>query len=133
MLNDLGRPQSVYSRRSVKTDWVRHEVLLTEFLLRTRPESIVRGNDVDPEVRPDAEIVRNGLTVNVELDTGECGYEQVMRRFRVYRDVDDLVLWVTLSEARMAGLMHRADMISSTALFTTLDSDVWCDLNGKQV
>ena len=75
----------------------------------------------------------------VELDTGAQSYGQVERRQQAYRGVETTLLYVTMSESRLAGLIRHSDAVRKTALFTTLDrvmadplGMVWVDCSGNQ-
>jgi hypothetical protein len=74
----------------------------------------------------------------VELDTGTETYTQVEQRQRKgYRGVQDLLLYVTLSDQRLEGLVAHANFVKRIALFTTLAKvkqdpygDIWVDCFG---
>lgn len=140
MIGDTGRPEKVFCNGwKPKQDHLRHEVLLTDFLLLYPEAEVVRGWSVDKRVRPDAEMTLFGRRFFVELDTGEQSYAQVQRRQRqAYADVQDFLLYVTMSERRLEGLLTHADQVKGIALFTTLDkakSDprgpIWVDGFGE--
>lgn len=122
-----------------KSDQLRHEVLLTDFL-RCYPEAeVVRGPFVDNRIRPDAELTfSDGRAFYVELDTGLQSHTAVLRRQReAYRDVQQMVLYVTLSRRRLSGLVAHAQLVKDIAVFTCLEDAVrdpfgpiWVDAQG---
>jgi hypothetical protein len=140
MLRDEGRPLVVYCNGwRPKEDHMRHEVLLTDFLLRYPQASVRRGYDVDQPIRADAEMVLNSRRYFVELDTGEMTHRQVRQRWSVYRDVTDFLLVVTSSESRLEGLRRNAEAVAGIALFTTLTAamesplgEIWIDCAGNR-
>lgn len=121
MVNDTGRPERVYCNGwKPKPDQLRHELLLTDFLLCYPEADVLRGWLVNKRIRPDAEMMLQGRLFYVELDTGHQSYSQVRRRQRVYAGVEELLLYVTLKQSRKAGLIRASKSVSSIALFTTL-------------
>ena len=75
----------------------------------------------------------------VELDTGSQPLMRVSRRQYVYRDTKDYVLYVTLSERRLKGLIKCSERIKEIALFTTLQrvlddpfGNIWTDFFGNE-
>ena len=67
-------------------------------------------------------------------------YRQVRARQEVYAGVQDFLLYVSLSERRMAGLITHSATVSAIALFTTLQrvqaaphGRIWTDRSGKTV
>ena len=138
-MKKTGHPETVYCNGwKPKSDHLRHELLLTDFLLCYPEFAVVRGWLVNQRIRPDAEM-RNGETkLNVELDTGKQTYRMVQRRQKeAYADEQDLLLYVTLTERRMAGLIQHSEAVKDIALFTTLervqadpDGEIWVDWFG---
>lgn len=139
-LRDNGRPQDVYFNGSLKIDHLKHEVLLTDFLLLYEGVEFCRLWDVDQQVRADAEMVLNGMKFFVELDTGEVSLGRVEKRWENYSGVSDYLLVVTSSETRLRNLVEHSSEVRGIALFTTLDEvkeepygEVWLDCFGKRV
>ena len=132
-MNDTGRPSDIFCTRWIKRDHLEHEVKLTEWLLDSVHEDARRGYDCDQKLRPDAEIVRNGYDVNVEMDMGTERYKQILGRMRKYAKCPEYVLWICQNEHRMHEMMRRAKVISSTALFTVFGTQDWFDLEGEKV
>lgn len=138
-LNDRGRPHYVYARWNPKQDNLRHEVLLTEFLIPFFGAKIVRGYETDRTLRPDAEVTINGNKYLIEQDCGTMSYHDILhKRFKKYEGYEGIVLWVTLTDARMDGLRRRAERVKDSALFTTLTASltepfggVWIDYSGQ--
>ena len=138
MLKDSGRPLVVYCNTWQPKD-LRHEVLLTDFLL-LYPQAIVRrGYAVDETIRPDAELTFGSRRLLVELDTGEMTHRQVQQRWSVYRGVEDLLLVVTCSPTRLENLRRTCEAVANIALFTTLDQakpspfgEIWIDHFGNK-
>ena len=140
MVNDTGRPEVVYCNGwKPKADQLRHELLLTDFLLCYPETDVLRGWLVNRRIRPDAEMTKDGRLFYVEFDTGHESYAQVRRRQKVYAGVQDILLYVTMTKTRMAGLIRNSDSVKSIALFTTLEQvmsnptgDVWKSCGGRQ-
>ena len=139
MVSDFGRPERVYSNSwTPKADHLRHELLLTDFLLCYPEADVLRGWLVNKRIRPDAEMRINGRLFNVELDTGHQSYAQVRRRQQRYAGVQDLLLYVTLKSSRLAGLIRNSNAVQSIALFTTLSQaqanpfgEIWKSCSGR--
>lgn len=140
MVNDTGRPERVYCNSwKPKADQLRHEVLLTDFLLCYPESDVLRGWLVNRRIRPDAEMTWKDRLFYVEFDTGHESYSQVRRRQRVYSGIQDILLYVTLTKTRMAGLIRNSRAVKSIALFTTLElakrdpfGPIWTSSNGRQ-
>jgi hypothetical protein len=136
-----GRPEHVYARGRWKSDNLLHEVQLTRVCLKLDADELRRGvGQVDPTLRPDAELRINGDRYLLEMDLGTMSYPDIVRkRFIRYRECSDLVLWVSPTEHRMEGLRRHADMLRAIALFTTLERAVgdphgaiWTDVDGRR-
>ena len=138
-MKSAGRPEIAYCNSwKPKSDQLRHEVWLTDFLVCYPEAEIVRGWRVDRRIRPDADMTLRGRKFYVELDTGEQSYPRVCDRQVAYAGVQDFLLYVTLSERRMAGLISHADSVKGIALFTTLNrvqqdphGRIWIDCFGR--
>jgi hypothetical protein len=132
MMSDSGRPENVFCNGwKPKYDQLRHELLLTDFLLGYPEADPLRGWAVNRRLRPDAEMTLGDYFYYVELDTGEQTHAQVRRRQARYAGVEDYVLYVTLSPKRLDGLRRNAhDAVKSIALFTTL-ADAQRDPHGE--
>jgi hypothetical protein len=135
-----GRPEHVFARFRPAGDSLLHEVELSELCLRLDAGTIRRGPHVEArDLRPDAELWINGRRYNLELDRGSMGYRQIERRFRLYEQTTDVVLWVCSSPERLEGLRRRAKRIRTVALFTTLaealstpHGAIWWDYAGNR-
>lgn len=141
MLADAGRPEQIFCNGwRPKYDQLRHELLLTDFLLAYPDADTLRGWAVNRRLRPDAEMTLDGYFYFVELDTGEQTYAQVRRRQSRYLGTADYVLYVTQSDRRLEGLRrHAHDAVKRIALFTTLDAvlreprgQIWIDAHGER-
>ena len=141
MMAESGRPENVYCNGwKPKYDQLRHELLLTDFLLSYPESTTLRGWAVTRRLRPDAEMTLGGYFYYVELDTGEESYAQVRRRQARYAGVGDYVLYVTLSTRRLDGLRrHAHEAVKPIALFTTLadaqrdpHGPIWIDCLGEE-
>jgi hypothetical protein len=141
VLGDAGRPERVFCNGwRPKYDQLRHELLLTDFLLCYGEADTLRGWAVDRRLRPDAEMTLDGYFYNVELDTGEQTHAQVRRRQAAYAGTDNFLLYVTTSTKRLDGLRKNVhDAVKRIALFTTLDQaianprgDIWVDSEGER-
>lgn len=102
-----GRPENVYCNWPVHAQQVAHEVMLTDYLLaleRAFPGiKILRGYDVDPAVRADADVTLTKLRY-VELDRGTEKEPQWEHRAKVLAKAGKGVQVLTLTEARMERL-----------------------------
>jgi hypothetical protein len=136
-----GRPEHVFGRGRWKSDNLLHEVQLTRVCLKMHADELRRGaGEVDPLLRPDAELRINGERYFLEMDLGSMSYPDVIRkRFAGYRGCRDLVLWISPTVSRMEGLRRHAGMLRDIALFTTLDQAladphgaIWVDVNGER-
>ncbi|MFC1596732.1 hypothetical protein ACFL5Q_02185 [Planctomycetota bacterium] len=114
---------------NLKQDWIKHEVLLTEFLL-FMPCKGVRGKDVDQEVLSDATIWLNNRTIHVELETDS----KSTIRVEAHKKHNDLVLWIATAELWLEGIKEKTKEICSRCLYTTVDrcTDIWDDAIGRQ-
>lgn len=139
LMHDRGRPCNVYARWRPKHDNLRHEILLTEFLLPFIDAEIVRGYEIRLPQRPDAKMTINGLVYLVEMDCGTMSYRDIVqKRFKKYEDYDGIVLWVCPTDVRKQGLIDRAERVKHNALFTTFAATltepfggVWVDYDGQ--
>ncbi|MCA9387532.1 MAG: hypothetical protein KC653_00655 [Candidatus Andersenbacteria bacterium] len=127
-LKETGRPEWIYSKRPIKPDWAEHEFYLTEFLMDFLEYEIVRGNDVDGDVLPDAEIIGKVRTY-VELDMHTEGYEKIKSRMKKHLNHKNAVVWVCHSETRMKGLMKHAP---NEMWFTVLGWGKWISSKGVE-
>jgi hypothetical protein len=141
MLADSGRPENVFCNGwKPKYDQLRHELLLTDFLLGYPEGDTLRGWAVSRRLRPDAEMTLGEYFYYVELDTCEQSYAQVRRRQARYAGVEDYLLYVTTSQKRLEGLRrHAHEAVKKIALFTTLDEAqrdphgaIWIDCLGEK-
>src|SRR5262245_49738780 len=70
MMSDSGAPENVFCNGwKPKYDQLRHELLLTEFLLGYPDADTIRGWAVNRRLRPDAEMTLDDYFYYVELDT----------------------------------------------------------------
>jgi hypothetical protein len=141
VVSDSGRPEHIFCNGwKPKYDQLRHELLLTDVLLSYPEADTLRGWAVNRRLRPDAEMTLDGYFYFVELDTGEQSYAQVRRRQARYSGIQDFVLYVTLSQKRLEGLVrHAHEAVKKIALFTTLDQvlatphgEIWVDCFGQK-
>lgn len=142
MVQDTGRQEKVYCNGwKPKSDQLRHEVLLTDFLLLYGDAETVRGWHVDRTLRPDAEMRLHGLLYYVELDTGHMSLSQIRKRQEAYRGASNLVLYVTLgTQVRLRNLMRTSERIEQIGLFTTFSQAmndpcgrIWQNRQGEQL
>ena len=123
MFKEEGRPERVFSNRlHPKVDNLKHDVLLTNFLLPYDNFSeIKRGNNADKETQADAVMEMASQKYYVELDTGTVSHPKQRKRWKRYQHVtQDFLLVVTSSTTRMNNLIEQAYGVRSIALFTTL-------------
>jgi hypothetical protein len=135
-----GRPETVFCNSwRPRSTQLFHELVVTEFLLCYPHFRYVRGYAVNQRIRPDAEIWINNAHIFIEVDTGQQSYRQIRQRQRAYFGVQDVLLYVTLSERRLKGLIRESGQVRAIALFTTLDrlledpaGEIWEDLSGQR-
>lgn len=141
MTGDSGRPDKIYCNSwKPKYDQLRHELLLTDFLLNYPEGDVLRGWAVNRRLRPDAELTLGDYFYYVEMDTGEQSYTQVRRRQSRYSGVEEFLLYVTLTARRLEGLRKNAHAaVKQIAMFTTLDEairdprgQIWIDCQGER-
>jgi hypothetical protein len=141
MMGETGRPERVYCNGwKPKCDQLRHELLLTDFLLLYPEADTLRGWAVNRRLRPDAEMTLAGYFYRIELDTGEQTFAQVRRRQARYAGIEDYLLYVTLTEKRLEGLRrHAHEAVKRIAMFTTLagaqrdpHGEIWIDCLGEK-
>jgi hypothetical protein len=137
----VGRPEHVYARGRWKTDNLLHEVQLSRVCFKIHAEEVRRGTaEVDSYLRPDAELLIAGERYFLEMDCGTMSTPDIVQtRFVKYRNAPEFVLWVCPSVADMEARQRRAEIIRSTALFTTLDlalrdphAPIWVDFTGDR-
>jgi hypothetical protein len=140
MFKDYGRPQDVYCGWKPKD--LKHEVLLTEFMLLYEEQAVdvKRGFKVDKRFRADAEMTLSGAKFYVEMDTGTMrGYGRVEERWANYAGCDGTLLVVTVSQARLESLLKKSESVAQTAWFTVLElvradpyGYVWMNSSGEE-
>ena len=128
---ESGRPENVYCNGwKPKADQLEHELFLTDFCLCYPDADFKRGWIVNRKLRPDAEMVLDGIRFNIELDTGEQSHKQVCKRQKCYANSTDYLLYVTQSHRRLEKLRTAAEeCVRPIVLFTTL-ADVQRDPTG---
>jgi hypothetical protein len=104
LLRDTGRTNKVFCTQDIRPDRVRHELYLSKWLLNQEADFVVRFGDVDPTIRPDAELHFEDGVLFVELDTGSEAHEQVRQRMNAYRNCPHPAVWVCLTEKRMLAI-----------------------------
>ena len=141
MTGDAGRPENVFSNSwKPPIHLLRHELLLTDFLLAYPESDALRGFAVNRRLRPDAEMTLEDYFYYVELDTGEQSHAQVRRRQLRYSGVEHFLLYVTQTQKRLETLRRNAhDAVRTIALFAILDDvlqqphgPVWLDCHGEK-
>ena len=127
----------VYCCRNIKADMVEHEQGLTTFLLLFKDAPIVRGYDVDPELRPDAELTLK-TRLMVEWVTEHTQVPKFRERLREYRAYDGPVLWVCPDRETAERLCRAAARIENNAYFGTIADalddpfgPIWTDSEGR--
>ncbi|PQO47355.1 replication-relaxation family protein [Blastopirellula marina] len=136
VFGEVGRPQNVYFGGNLKTDLVRHEERMTEFLLSCWPDRWLRLWNVDDKLRPDGELWFGNTHLYAELDVGTVPLTRVSKKMMKYERLMEhgsFVVWVTLRESRVQGLMKRVGKLADRALFTVLGWDRWIDANGETI
>lgn len=116
-----------------------HEVITTGDLIRTKlplwDTTVQRGDDVDPELRPDATIVGR-KSIHLEIDLGTEGRRQLAKQIEAYRGLDErqaCVVWLAPTRARLDAIRQLAESIHRVALFSVLGSGVWEDAAGNRM
>jgi hypothetical protein len=133
---DAGRPANAYFCDDLREDLVRHEILVTQFILDTRPDRWVRLWDVDKKFHADAELWFGQTKVYIELDTGQTPYRRVWRKFKRYGELigaKEFVVWVCLAEYRLHGLKRRGTLLKGKGVFSVLGSKRFVDTSGDEV
>jgi hypothetical protein len=143
MFKEEGRPQDVYCNGwRPKEDNLKHEVMLTEFLLPFMPAAeIVRGPYCDRKILADAELTFGDHKFYIEMDTGTVDHKRQQKRWaKCYSHVGDYLLVVTSSTTRMKNLIRNAAAVHSIALFTTFAQacehpfgEIWTDCHDQTV
>ena len=113
-LSEVGHPSYVYTRRFIKTDWLLHEVYLSQYLIDQEllGETILRGTDVDPNLLPDATILTKPR-FHIEMDMRTENYKKIRERMRLYRECGERVIWVTTTVQRAHGLKERSEGVDA--------------------
>lgn len=128
----IGRKHNVYC-----TGWrpsqhsLEHEVLLTDELLpfwRAGIRDILRGDMVDPKIRPDATVAG---TLDIELDNGTESHTKLKSRMAEYRESTRTVVWLFPSTARLEAFREFA--IPEICLLGLHGTGVWQDTEGNRV
>ena len=133
---DAGRPANAYFCDDLREDLVRHEILVTQFILDLRPDRWVRLWDVGKKLHADAELMFGETKMYVEMDTGQTPYRRVWRKFKRYGELlgdNELVVWVCLAEYRLNGLRRRGNLLRGRGVFSVLGSGRFVDTNGDEV
>lgn len=132
-----GRPLNVYGVKRWNGLSIKHELILSKFLwpyfekgLRFR-----RGYDVDPVLRPDAEVI--GQNIYFEMDRGTEGIPKVRRVLAPYANTDGFVFFVTTTEDRVDAVLRQCE---GRIFCTTLEwakeqpfGEIWKDATGRFV
>lgn len=149
-VNDVGRPEYLYSRRTMKADNAQHNAELSRFLMNflgtftlkgekvewVRHCEILTGREVDQALLPDATILLTIVTraqetknikLHVEWDTGSMSYAQVCDedgRWDKYKGCQEIVLWIAHSDARREGFKARSEKVRSFMMFATAEDAI---------
>lgn len=120
--NPTGRYLYFYSCRPIKDRF--HEFALTESIWPYLPFAKVLRTAVDPMVRPDATLVMDGVTFNIELDRGTMQHlDRVRQRLLVHRGKCDWLLFVTTkTEQRVRNILDIGGEVRDILAVTTLDT-----------
>jgi len=136
-----GRPEHVYCRWRPGPAQLLQEVQLTEVLLRLDAGDVRRGPFIsDQMVRPDAEVVINGLLYYLELDRSPQEAQSLTQRMAAYASCEHPSLWLCATHKRAEALRRQAATLPAPALITTLEDayrgshrDIWRDCGGRIV
>ncbi len=127
-MNDTGRKHNVYCKWPARN--LLHEVMLTEELLPFWDLKILRGNQVDPHLKPDATIQASDFSFHFEMDMDTEGYKQVQTQMRRYEKANEYVVWFAPTMTRLQGLMKVA---SKKSMFSLHGTSVWFDAEQKKL
>lgn len=116
--------------------------MATDILLSYPEAGSVCGPNVNREFRADGELVLpDGREFFLELDTGETSYRQHRRRQAVYKNLNSTqgVLFVTLGERRLKGIIEHIGPLADVALFALYRDvlanpfgEIWRDAAGAR-
>lgn len=114
-----GRTRTVWATQKFKQDTLAtHELPLSKLILAWRVPC-VRGKFVDSRLLPDATIYD---CLHVELDTGKIDLPRAVQRLRKYESVDDPVLFVTRSAARLDRVLERGEFLAGRLVGCTYEA-----------
>jgi len=114
-----GRPKGLYFDGRLAGP-PKHEHDLTLFLLKYS-YPMVRGQEVDRKLRPDATMWVGGEAKHIELDTGAEVVQRVRRQLHAYKKLNEWVLVVCLSAGRAESLYKRFEGDYTGMCFGVLD------------
>ena len=117
-----GRPMKVYGAKLWKGLKLKHEVMTSKALLPyfLRGMRFLRGYDVDPVLRPDAE-TPGAVPLYWQMDMGTESIPKVAKVLRPYADSPGLVLFITTCEERVDAVLRASRNLADQLLCTTVD------------
>lgn len=125
-----------------KTDNLPHEVGISAVLVHFALEGWewLRGEDVDPRFRADADVKEYGHVFRLELDRDTERRKALERRLKVYEGTADFVLFVAPHERRLNQAKEIGSFLGDQLLLTTFAKaakdpfakDVWQDVYGNK-
>lgn len=118
LLNQTGRPELVYGKRS-KEDEIEHEVLITEAELLVGG-SFQRNVPVGKTIA-DAMLIRDGVRLYVEVDNESMPAKQMREKWVRYEKIEGYILLICRTKGRLKRLMRSAERVKNVVLFSRFD------------
>lgn len=117
-----GRPVKVYGAKMWKGLKLKHEVMTSKVLLPyfLRGMRFLRGYDVNPVLRPDAE-TPGEVPLFWQMDMGTESIPKVSKVLMPYADSPGVVLFVTTCEERVEAVLRASRDLADQLLCTTIE------------
>ena len=132
-----GRPEIFFYRHHLANHLWNHEIGISRFFEAMGWPHGRRYRDVDPEIRPDAELLINDSLYFVEWDTGSESRTQWLKRISHYTG-DFTLLVVTRDEKRLKDLVDWSGQLEDSVYLTTMEhalltpyQTIWQALDGN--
>lgn len=133
-----GRPEIFYYRHHLPKHLWNHEIGISHFFESLGWIHGRRHHDVNPEIRPDAEILINGNLYFLEWDTGTESRKQWIKRISHYTDNFTLLV-VTRDTKRKKDLVSWSGSLEDSVYLTTMEQalqtpyeTIWEALDGSK-
>ena len=134
----IGRPMKVYGAKLWKGLKLKHEVMTSKALLPyfLKGMRFLRGYDVDPVLRPDAE-TPGAVPLYWQMDMGTESIPKVSKVLRPYANSPGLVLFITTCEERVDAVLRASQNLADQLLCTTIEwvraqpfGEIWRNFEG---